>query len=111
MNHLRYFAKLLLQYKRYYISNAMIVENDARYRISSYQYSWTLNNKTLVEEYVDSIPITLPCEFEFTDFSTLYKHADTDRMQSKLSFLLPKFTYLNSLFLMQTTNIFFIFHF
>lgn len=76
--YIRYFANLLLPYKRYYISNANVVNNEPKYWVSSYPYSWILNNRTLVEELIEPIPPTLPCEFHFTNFQDLHKHAETD---------------------------------
>lgn len=78
--HLRYFATLLTQYKRYYISNAMVIQYEPKYRISSYPYSWILNNKTLVEEFMEPVPMALDCQLEFTDFSNLHKFADTETL-------------------------------
>lgn len=78
-NHdVRYYACLLEQYKRYYISNANVSENDSRYGDGAYKYYWTLTNRTLVEELVEPIPTPLSCHFEFTRFSDLYKYADSD---------------------------------
>ncbi|GJU57873.1 ATP-dependent DNA helicase PIF1-like protein [Tanacetum coccineum] len=45
-------------------------------------YSWIINNKSLVEELVESIPTLLPCEFEFIKFTDLYKYADSESPQS-----------------------------
>ncbi|GJR16806.1 replication protein A 70 kDa DNA-binding subunit B-like protein isoform X2 [Tanacetum coccineum] len=83
---LRYFNKLLTQYKRYHVSNDVVTRNDPVFRVSSYQYSWILTNKTVVEELVEAVPPTIPCQFEFTSFSDLYKYAESDSYHNKSGF-------------------------
>ncbi|KAJ9545053.1 hypothetical protein OSB04_024760 [Centaurea solstitialis] len=69
------------QYKRYYISNAVVIRNQAKYVVGPYQFSWVLNNRTLVEEISDPIPLMLPCKFNFTPFNKLHKYAESDIYQ------------------------------
>ncbi|PWA74144.1 hypothetical protein CTI12_AA254960 [Artemisia annua] len=90
-SHLRYFARLLTQYKRYYISNATVTRNDERYRIGTYTYSWVLSNKTLVEELVENTLAPISCHFEFTNFSDLHKYADSDSLQNVRAIVLQCF--------------------
>lgn len=88
---IKLFSKLLTQYKRYYISNAMVRRTDPVYRVSSYAYSCLLNTKTLVEELVEPIPTSLPCEFDFTNFCDLYKYADSESPQNVRGIVLQCF--------------------
>ncbi|GJY10001.1 replication protein A 70 kDa DNA-binding subunit B-like protein [Tanacetum coccineum] len=81
-SNIRLFSKLLMPYKRYYVSSAVVTRTDEKFRVSSYIYSWIINNKSLVEELVESIPTSLPCEFEFTKFTDLYKYADSESPQN-----------------------------
>ncbi|KAJ9568234.1 hypothetical protein OSB04_004200, partial [Centaurea solstitialis] len=80
-SHLRYYMHTFQQYKRYYISNAVVIRNQAKYAMGPYQFSWVLNNRTLVEELSDPIPLTLPCKFNFTPFKKLHKYAESDIYQ------------------------------
>ncbi|XP_027168908.1 replication protein A 70 kDa DNA-binding subunit B-like isoform X1 [Coffea eugenioides] len=81
-NDIRYFANLLQPFKRYYITGGTVKKQDAKYKVSDYQFSWVLHNKTLVEEYVEPNPPMLPCTFEFTKFEDLFRFADTENVQN-----------------------------
>ena len=83
-NDIRYFCNLLQPFKRYYITGGTVKKQDAKYKVSDYQFSWVLHNKTLVEEYVEPNPPLLPCTFEFTKFEDLFRFANTENVQSKL---------------------------
>ncbi|KAL4574016.1 hypothetical protein LXL04_020838 [Taraxacum kok-saghyz] len=80
-SYLRYFLKTFKPYKRYYISNANLNKIEPHFGINSYEFSWSLTNSTLVEEYPENIPPILPCEFHFTPFKELHKHAECNRFQ------------------------------
>ncbi|GKC03061.1 hypothetical protein Tco_0994671 [Tanacetum coccineum] len=85
------FSKLLTPYKRYYVSSAVVTRTDEKFRVSSYIYSWIISNKSLVEELVESIPTSLPCQFEFKKFSNLYKYADSESPQNVRGIVLQCF--------------------
>lgn len=72
-----------MAYKRYHVSNAVLKATKPKFRLSSYVYSWTFNTNTLVEEYPESVPPPLQCQFQFTPFSELHKHAETETYQCK----------------------------
>ncbi|KAI3672407.1 hypothetical protein L6452_38495 [Arctium lappa] len=80
--HIRFFLKTFKPYKRYYISNAVVTKADPRFLVSAYLHSWTLNSRTLVEEHIEQIPPILPCTFQFTPFTELAKHAETESHQN-----------------------------
>ncbi|XP_027109519.2 uncharacterized protein [Coffea arabica] len=67
-------------YQRYYVSNAIVVPADPTYRIGTYECSWILNYKTLIENYAEPVPPMLPCIFELTNFSDLHKYVDSDNL-------------------------------
>ncbi|GKA72922.1 replication protein A 70 kDa DNA-binding subunit B-like protein [Tanacetum coccineum] len=90
-SNIRLFSKLLTPYKRYYVSSAVVTRTDEKFRVSSYIYSWIISNKSLVEELVESIPTSLPCQFEFTKFSDLYKYADSESPQNVRGIVLQCF--------------------
>ena len=71
-------------FKRYYISNASIMDTSANFRIGNYPFSWAINSDTLIEPYNETIPPTLPCPFELTSFADLHQYADREVLQSKL---------------------------
>ncbi|KAL4576213.1 hypothetical protein LXL04_012304 [Taraxacum kok-saghyz] len=80
-SYLGYFLKTFKPYKRYYISNANLNKTEPHFRINPYEFSWSLTNSTLVEEYPENIPPILPCEFHFTLFKELRRHAESNRFQ------------------------------
>ncbi|XP_052625737.1 replication protein A 70 kDa DNA-binding subunit B-like [Lactuca sativa] len=80
--HLPLFKHTFKPYKRYYISNAVIIKVQTQFVISSYKYSWSLNNRTLVQPYPELKPPVLPCHFQFTPFTQLHRHAETDNYQN-----------------------------
>ena len=75
---------MLWLFRRYYISNASLMDTSINFRIDNYLFSWAINNDTLIEPYEEPIPPTLPCLFELTQFDDLHKYADTENLQSKL---------------------------
>ncbi|GFP92107.1 hypothetical protein PHJA_001354800 [Phtheirospermum japonicum] len=81
-NDVRYFTSMLMPFKRYYISSATLRKVDPRYKVSDYEYSWVIHNRTLVEEHVEQVPPTLPCHFELQEFQKLFRFADTENLQS-----------------------------
>ncbi|KAL7603866.1 hypothetical protein Lser_V15G17117 [Lactuca serriola] len=68
-------------YNRYYISNADLLNTKEQFLVSAYPYSWAITGRTLIKRHPDSVPPTLLCQFQFTPFSKLYKHAETDNCQ------------------------------
>ncbi|XP_071931758.1 replication protein A 70 kDa DNA-binding subunit D-like isoform X1 [Coffea arabica] len=82
-NDIRYFANLLQPFKRYYITSGTVKKQDAKYKVSDYQFSWVIHNKTLVEEYVKPNPPMIPCTFEFAKFEDLFRFADMENVQSE----------------------------
>ncbi|XP_071927399.1 uncharacterized protein [Coffea arabica] len=54
--------------------------------VGSYECSWILNYKTLIENYAEPVPPMLPCILELTNFSDLHKYADSDNLCT-LSFI------------------------
>ncbi|XP_071902115.1 uncharacterized protein [Coffea arabica] len=78
--HIKIFSKFLQPYQRYYVSNAIVAPADPTYRVGSYESSWILNYKTLIENYAEPVPPMLPCVFELTNFSDLHKYADSDNL-------------------------------
>ncbi|KAL4561946.1 hypothetical protein LXL04_034131 [Taraxacum kok-saghyz] len=81
-DHLDHYANIFRQYRRYRISNAFVISNDPKYAVSSYGYSWVLNNRTLVEECPEHTPTILPCKFDFTEFKNLYQYAESESLQN-----------------------------
>ncbi|GFP80418.1 hypothetical protein PHJA_000185200 [Phtheirospermum japonicum] len=81
-NDVRYFTAMLMPFKRYYISSGTLRKVDPRYKVSDYEYSWVIHNRTLVEEHVEQVPPTLPCHFELQEFQKLFRFADTENLQS-----------------------------
>nr|XP_027082456.1 uncharacterized protein LOC113704781 [Coffea arabica] len=51
--------------------------------VGTYECSWILNYKTLVENYTEPMPPMLPCTFELTKFSDVHKYADLDHLYIK----------------------------
>lgn len=92
--HLPLFKHTFKPYKRYYISNAVITKVQTQFVINSYKYSWSLNNRTLVQPYPELQPPVLPCHFQFTPFTQLHRHAETDNYQSKKNFQNSKIYYI-----------------
>ncbi|CAI9279215.1 unnamed protein product [Lactuca saligna] len=80
--NLNYYARTFTQYRRYRISNAFLIPCDPRYALSLYGFSWVLNKRTLVQEHPDRNPVNLPCTFEFTPFTRLHEHAESEHLQS-----------------------------
>ncbi|CAH1412172.1 unnamed protein product [Lactuca virosa] len=80
--NLHYYARTFTQYRRYRISNAFVIPCDPRYAVSLYEFSWVLNKRTLVQEHPDRNPVNLPCTFEFTPFTRLHEHAESDHLQN-----------------------------
>lgn len=73
-------------YNRYYISNADLLNTKEQFLVSAYPYSWEITGRTLIKRHPDSVPPTLLCQFQFTPFSKLYKHAETDNCQGTNKF-------------------------
>lgn len=69
------------------IVNAFVIPCDPRYAVSLYGFSWVLNKRTLVQEHPDRNPVNLPCTYEFTPFTRLHEHAESEHLQSKILFL------------------------
>lgn len=85
--NLNYYARTFTQYRRYRISNVFVIPCDPRYAVSLYGFSWVLNKRTLVQEHPDRNPVNLPCTYEFTPFTRLHEHAESEHLQSKILFL------------------------
>ena len=81
-NDIRFFAGMLMPFRRYYISSAALRKAESRYKVSDYPYSWVIHNRTLVEEYVVQVPPAIPCHFELTESENLFRFADTENLQS-----------------------------
>ncbi|CAH1451462.1 unnamed protein product [Lactuca virosa] len=82
IENLHYYARTFTQYRRYRISNAFVIPCDPRYAVSLYEFSWVLNKRTLVQEHPNRNPVNLPCTFEFTPFTRLHEHAESDHLQN-----------------------------
>ncbi|XP_071937211.1 replication protein A 70 kDa DNA-binding subunit B-like [Coffea arabica] len=89
--HIKTFSKFLQPYQRYYVSNAIVVPADPTYRVGTYECSWILNYKTLIENYAEPVPPMLPCIFELTNFSDLHKYADSDNLCNIRGFVIHAF--------------------
>ncbi|XP_071927037.1 replication protein A 70 kDa DNA-binding subunit D-like isoform X1 [Coffea arabica] len=89
--HIKIFSKFLQPYQRYYVSNAIVVPVDPTYKVGSYECSWILNYKTLIENYAEPVPPMLPCIFELTNFSDLHKYADSDNLCNIRGFVIHAF--------------------
>ncbi|CAI9281113.1 unnamed protein product [Lactuca saligna] len=77
-DYLEFFKNTFQLYKRYRISNATLILTEPRYRLGSYEHSWSLTKKTLIEPQPDLTSPTLPNLFNFTPFSEMFKYADVE---------------------------------
>ncbi|KAL3516268.1 hypothetical protein ACH5RR_023170 [Cinchona calisaya] len=57
----------------------------------AHEYSWVINNSTLVEPSDELIPPTILCTFELTKFSDLYKFAETEKLQNLQAIVIHAF--------------------
>lgn len=78
------FKNILVPYQRYYISGATVMPVSLTYRVSTYAFSGILNYSTLVEQYAEPIPPTLPCSFQFDSFCDAHKFAESDTTLTSL---------------------------
>nr|XP_027096136.1 uncharacterized protein LOC113716034 [Coffea arabica] len=68
--------------KRYYVSNASLMDTSVNFRIDDYLFSWAINNDPLIEPYEEPVPPALPCLFELTRFDDLHKYTDTENLRT-----------------------------
>ncbi|CAI9298596.1 unnamed protein product [Lactuca saligna] len=81
-SYLEFYKNTFQAYKCYRISNAKLIPTEPRYRLSSYEHSWSLTKHTLVEPQPELSPPPLPCLFTFTPFSQMFKYADAGNNQN-----------------------------
>lgn len=90
-NDIRYFAGMLLPFRRYYISSASLRKSDLKYRVSDYPHSWVIHNRTLIEEYAEQAPPPIPCHIDLTEFKNLFRFADTENLQNVMAVVVHAF--------------------
>ncbi|CAA0824125.1 Unknown protein [Striga hermonthica] len=90
-NNIRPGANLLLPYKTYRVSGATVKKVEENHRVSSYDFSWTINNNTLIQPYEDVVPPQLYCHIDTEMFANLHRHADTDSLQNVLGVVVHAF--------------------
>ncbi|CAA0810619.1 PIF1 helicase [Striga hermonthica] len=69
---------LLQLYKRYYVSGATLNKADPKYHIGSYQFSWTITNRTLIQPCDDDMLDELDCHIECEKVGNLHRFVDTE---------------------------------
>ncbi|CAH1431511.1 unnamed protein product [Lactuca virosa] len=84
---LDFFENTFKPYNRYQISNANLRLTEPRFQLDSYEFSWTLSKQTLIEPIEEQTPPPLPCQFNFTPFSDLYKDVIIVNEEKKLLLL------------------------
>ncbi|CAA0842063.1 Unknown protein [Striga hermonthica] len=82
-NNIRAGANLLIPFKIYRISGASLKKVDDRYRVGPYDFSWTINNNTLIQPCDDVVPTHLYCHMDTERFANLHRYADSENLQSK----------------------------
>ncbi|CAA0843264.1 Syntaxin-22 [Striga hermonthica] len=85
------FKSLLLPYKRYYISGAIVRPENPVYQVGDYKYNWLLQMDTLVEEFTEPIPPQLPCQIDIHQFKDLHKFADTENYRNIIAVVVHAF--------------------
>ncbi|XP_042971311.1 replication protein A 70 kDa DNA-binding subunit B-like [Carya illinoinensis] len=65
-------------YQSYYIANALVRTMDPRHQRGPYQFQWTINSKTIVEEIEEDEPALRPPEYNLVPLNELGVHIDTD---------------------------------
>ncbi|CAH1417086.1 unnamed protein product [Lactuca virosa] len=81
-DYLEFFKNTFQVYKHYHISNAKLLPTEPIYRLGPYEHSSSLTKKTLVEPEPELTSPTLPCLFNFTPFSEMFKYADAKNNQN-----------------------------
>ncbi|KAL4568233.1 hypothetical protein LXL04_023840 [Taraxacum kok-saghyz] len=75
--HLQSFDNIFIPYRKYYVSNAQLIKRDTQFVVGPYEYTWSLIRKTHVLPYAEDTLSHLPCVFNFTPFTELYKFTET----------------------------------
>ena len=69
---------MLTLYKTYYISNVVVKTILPQHRISSNDYQWHINSKTVVEEVTEEYSSILVSPYNFVPFSEFSKYINLD---------------------------------
>ncbi|GER39455.1 replication protein A 70 kDa DNA-binding subunit B [Striga asiatica] len=77
------FAKLLLPYKRYYLSGAKVRPEIPLYQVGDSRYNWLIVTRTHTEVYQESLPPQLLCKIDIHTFANIHKYADTENRRSE----------------------------
>ncbi|KAL5574918.1 hypothetical protein UlMin_016617 [Ulmus minor] len=72
------FSDVLTLYKTYYISNAVVKTILPQHRISSNDYQWHINSKTVVEEVTEEYLSISVSPYNFVPFSEFSKYINSD---------------------------------
>ncbi|CAA0810473.1 Unknown protein [Striga hermonthica] len=84
-NHnIRAGANLLIPYKIYRVSGATLKKVEEKYRVGPYDFSWTINNNTLIQPCDDVVPTHLYCHMDTARFANLHQFADSENLQNVL---------------------------
>ncbi|GER34140.1 replication protein A 70 kDa DNA-binding subunit, partial [Striga asiatica] len=84
-------ARLLIPYKTYRLSGASLKVVEEKYRVGPYDFSWTINNNTLIQPCEDTIPTQLYCTIDTERFANLHRYADSDNLQNVLGVVVHAF--------------------
>ncbi|CAA0842067.1 Unknown protein [Striga hermonthica] len=90
-NNIRAGANLLIPFKIYRISGASLKKVDDKYRVGPYDFSWTINNNTLIQPCDDVVPTHLYCHIDTERFANLHRYADSENLQNILGVVVHAF--------------------
>ncbi|KAL5556097.1 hypothetical protein UlMin_038333 [Ulmus minor] len=72
------FSDVLTLYKTYYISNVVVKTILPQHRITSNDYQWHINSKTVVEEVIEEYSSISVSSYNFVPFSEFSKYINSD---------------------------------
>ncbi|CAA0806961.1 Unknown protein [Striga hermonthica] len=80
-NNIRTGDNLSITYKIYRVSGATLKKVEEKYRVGQYDFSWTINNNTLIQPCDDVVPTHLYCHMDTERFANLHHYADSENLQ------------------------------
>ncbi|CAA0811533.1 Unknown protein [Striga hermonthica] len=72
----------LIPLKKYYVSGATLKKAAESDKIGPYQFTWTINNNTLIEPCEDGLVDQMFCPIEYQRFGNLQRFIDTEDLQN-----------------------------
>ncbi|CAA0810728.1 Unknown protein [Striga hermonthica] len=90
-NNIRAGANLLIPFKIYRVSGATLKKVEDKYRVGPYDFSWTINNNTLIQPCDDVVPTHLYCHMDTERFANLHRYGDSENLQNVLGVVIHAF--------------------